>query len=236
MKKLLIVFTCLSLVASANAALLLSDDFEGDLSSWTMLQGTAWQIVDVNGDNMAAAGSADFSRMEKALSGTLDDVIIVEFDGSQLSGSNRHQTVYLTNASGVGIGINHSSGAGTGDLSTGIIKTTTNGTDWGFDSVASGVILAGPAFSYGIVRSFKLVFNRVTGDVEAWGEGSLIASTTLDAGLLATVANPTKVVTWQKSGWGSMGLDDLNITTIPEPATMALLAFGGLGVLIRRRR
>jgi hypothetical protein len=31
-------------------------------------------------------------------------------------------------------------------------------------------------------------------------------------------------------------LDNIELSVVPEPATMSLLALGGLGVLIRRRR
>ena len=235
MRYLAAVLVCLGLAVSANAVTLLSDDFAVDLSTWTMLDAD-WQIVDVNGDNMAAAGDADFSRMQKALSGDpLDDEIIVEFDGTQLSGSYRHTAIYLTDAAGVGIGIKHSEATADGWVATGILKTATNGTEWGFDELASGDVYDGAVISPGDVFSFKLVFDRVTGDCEAWGDGSLIASYTLDSALLATVANPTKVVVFTKSGWASMAVDDLNITTIPEPATLVLLGLGAFG-LIRRRR
>jgi hypothetical protein len=33
-----------------------------------------------------------------------------------------------------------------------------------------------------------------------------------------------------------LGLDNIELSVVPEPATMSLLALGGLGVLIRRRR
>ncbi|MBS3735291.1 MAG: PEP-CTERM sorting domain-containing protein [Phycisphaerae bacterium] len=38
------------------------------------------------------------------------------------------------------------------------------------------------------------------------------------------------------SGSGTSNLDVLQLTYVPEPATMALLGFGGIGLLIRRRR
>jgi hypothetical protein len=36
------------------------------------------------------------------------------------------------------------------------------------------------------------------------------------------------------SGW--VVFDDVNLDVIPEPATLGLLALGGVGMLLRRRR
>ena len=56
---------------------------------------------------------------------------------------------------------------------------------------------------------------------DTWGEMDVIA-VRIAGGL------------WPNSGVHTSYVDDLSV--VPEPATMGLLAIGGLGVLIRRRR
>ncbi len=72
-----------------------------------------------------------------------------------------------------------------------------------------------------------IVWNRYLSDDIPEGEGQ---------GLTGTVSFRIYAAGGQDNDAGPDGFAMRNLTIIPEPATMGLLAIGGLGVLLRRRR
>lgn len=40
----------------------------------------------------------------------------------------------------------------------------------------------------------------------------------------------------EANNWGPSGVDDVTLTYVPEPASLALIGLGGIGVMLRRRR
>jgi hypothetical protein len=217
MKYLLTLLVVLCLAASANAALLTDNFDDNDISDWTVVSGTGWAAG--VGEMVKLVDDTVFSNITKSFTGVSSGMVYLEWLFT-ISGDWRPGTAGLVDSTGKGVILN----AYVGDdyIEIGAGPTT----DWAASgTMSSADITADP--TSGVTMKYEL--NLDTGDVKGYINGVLKNTVNVD---LTGVGDITNCVFYTKKQWH---VDDV-VVDIPEPASLALLGFGGLGMLIRRKR
>ncbi len=235
MKKLLTLLTCLCLFAPAQAILV--DDFEdGDVSDWTKLGQNGGGSTLVATDDGLGGGN-----LEATLSTWHEDgwyksvanlpssgIVTASWDVRAPQVTTKHAGLVLMDDNNFGLGLlSYIDSNSPGSVSVG---PTPNLTYVGAKtSLYNNVVDYNNPGGTGWF-SVSYSWNVSTGDVSATVDGNAVGNWNISQ----TGFTPTRVAMHIWGGTNKVAID--NIVVVPEPATMALLAFGGLGVLIRRRR
>jgi len=235
MKKLFALMVVLGLVASANAAPLLTEDFnDQDISDWTFYsQDTsygAYEFVDDGGGDYHYYKpdiNTDWDIFSKSLSASVSSgTVYIQAEMKNNGGYGRPAGLALLDANGDGAYL-AMAGMGTDYMQADLCSIT----DLSQVAALSQTTLSAHEALSGNgedIAIFQMSLNLDTGAMALSVDGSVVDTATMD---LTLGAITTAVVIDKKR----VHIDDVEVD-IPEPATMALLGFGGLGMLIRRKR
>ena len=205
--------------------------------------GLSYGSLPTTGKAVDRPGGPGSSRAERAIAGTVSlpnetwfSILLQETNNNAAFAIASDPFVKhagtLTSTTGVGFGIYRTGGAG--GTFTAAIWHPVAGAASRTDS-SSPYDLTGTGLFVG-----KMTFGA-TDTLEVWHYASdLTTSTSLGTVAIAIDESTLDLINISDSG---LGVTDeirvgtsLNDVLVPEPATMALLAFGGIGILMRRRR
>jgi hypothetical protein len=225
MKKLASVLLVLALVSATQAGIILSEDFEGGTVGNPVAGWNGW-----SGDSNVLIS---------------DNVIDSGKSAAWGSGSPDWPGVYK--------GFSYSPGAGEQYVLTAVLNAPASTSDYGHLTIrnSDGSVHIHAMLGYGeLIFQSNSEGNQVrvtqasTMDVRLVLDGAEVdcfyrthgATEWSSAGSLSSSAlsNFNYVVVIGHAGYAG-GVDSVVLEAVPEPATMGLLAMGGLGVLIRRK-
>ncbi len=217
MKHLVTLLVVLGLAAGANAALF-TEDFSGDLSAWSSVDASQVIVGGALQDYDGATNSVMTATFAAVTSGS----VILDFDLTA-SAAWGNLAMALTDSTGNGavldlyIGDTYL-GFGTG-LTTDFGDTKSNSSYIDNDLVITDV------------NAMRYVLNIDTGLVLGWENGTRYVVGSVDLSGVSGGISAVSIKTHKKL----TALDNI-VVDIPEPASLALLGMGGLGMLIRRKR
>jgi hypothetical protein len=228
MKKLAILLVVLGLAACSNAFF---DNFNtGDLAGWSTVQsdgGTNWTVMNQGAGDYAAWKSdvsVGFGIIKKSLGGPQNGLITVTAQIQATdNGGGRPAGIGLVDDSGKGVYLAFAGLGGYWGLA--MRGTTNNMTDYTVTQDDHDWTVAQT-----VEHQLGLTWNTTTGAFTIYGDGLPVWSGTQGA-VLGFSGSVTNVLLSEKR---LVLVDDLSVT--PEPMTMALMGFGGLGMLVRRNR
>jgi hypothetical protein len=239
----LAVVAIVSMGTVANAAVIYSDDFSGsgasglhDTTPDTTTGGVKW----VAASNYKADGSSTaLNQATMSLAFTPVDGLVYTLD-AQFETIDGGQWVQF--------------GFGNGQPTTGVnwsgrawnLLRASSDTTNVHSTYGSGFGGAGPWTSLGLLRYDDDMDVRIVLDTTAATWTARYYAKAGNVGTYTEVIAAAKDITDEtidaigfstfNSGDNSVEFNSFSLTVIPEPATMSLLALGGLGVLARRRR
>ncbi len=224
MKHLVTLLIVLGFAVSANAALL-TDDFEdNDISDWTAQSGTGWAAGTGVAEKFLNDTSLD--TISKSFAAVSSGLVTLEFE-IQADGDWRPFNAALVDSTGKGVFLAGYVGTNFHQIGGGETLDYGN-TGTGVDYTEGDSI-----FGNGRTTDFSTIryeLNVDTGELKGYLNATLQNTVTVDltgVGDISVVAFTAmkKIVS----------LDNV-VVDIPEPASLALLGMGGMGMLIRRKR
>ncbi len=216
MKHVVTLLVVLGLATFANAALL-TEDFS-NVSEWTMASdGTG--VIDFSGGTAKFNTAGDWETMTQTVALGAQSDLVISFDTKQFGGSWAPGTIELFDAQGDSI-----------ELGLAVqLDTYWDGGVHVKDGVTSG------AWHDLNVTSTTSWFTRtyvISGIGTAAGSATVNGETVNGTYDLTNIGDITSVVIRAKKNFEV----DNFVIDVPEPASLALLGMGGLGMLIRRKR
>ena len=243
MKKLLVLVFCLGLATAANAGVIYEDTFEGLATdplngATTSGGGGTWSantIAMADGTIASGAGMAllPFDPVANQVYTLSLDLTDVGANGNWISlgfardpliapGTSRTSDRFTNDPEGIATMIYRDKADDTADISV-----------WG--GLRTGNAIADTGVWAAGTHTLKIILDT-TGDGSSFTADFQIDGSTITAGAQPV---PLAVADINYAAFGAAGnvsgsID--NFSLVPEPATMSLLALGGLGALVRRRR
>ena len=234
------LFVLIALVAQQPAAGGFTEDFNsghsaGELvgqNGWTDyygFTGLQWSSTNGKGASGGLAGSADKNGAQKPHGVTLDGQtqITLSFDAKVADGARASFDLR--------------SFANVDDY---VFSVTVDNNSRGNGDLIRVDLGAGPA---GLTESIDITEQWYTGEV-VWNVGTDVTFTVFDessteVGQITNADNTSlapdtfdNIVIWNPAGGaGAVNIDNLSVTAVPEPSTLALAVSAGLLLLVRRR-
>ncbi len=233
----------------ANASILLQEDFEGSGNIWEYMDSPGWTVSTWPGDDNEAYndGRALRQRGRTAIENSADDILQIQFThrhaagvspGPNWSYGGRYVYLSLVNDDGDGL-IFQAESSKNRDEQTSHVDITTEWGQWegflgDYDRMASYYVdfdgqLDAEAHLY------KWLWNRSTGQIDSFIDGALLGQFTLAPADNAAYSNFDWAVVMIEGDSRAVWVDDIEISTVPEPATLGLLALGGVALTRRRK-
>lgn len=225
---------CMLAVQAVNASILVTDDFsyaDGNLTSsvnWTAHSGAGAMPVQVaGGEVILAQGAGSREDVNRGLGAVMGagSIFRYEFDVT-VTGTTAATNVYFAHFKDATTGFNARAFVAVpvagGDFTFGIGEGSTLDTTFASD------------FSFGTRYRLFAEYNYNTGLSSMWinDPSTIISSTTADIG------QPMEAFALRQAGGNTgMIIDNLVVSVVPEPGTLAVLGFAAIaGLAVRRRR
>lgn len=217
-KELGMILLGMILTTAASGAIVFQDDFSGDLSQWDVSGDTALVSETLNVTQQSGPGQAYAGTKQQWTAGG-QYTLTFDTDANTYPNANPEPTydhVWTRMPGGLQVKYGYWDNGGA------IAFKGTN--------LATGINV-GPNVQW---RTIRMTLDSDTLAAEVFVNGGAVWSGTLPSAPDFSTYNKVEMLSHHTTYWNSY--DNMTLDYVPEPATLALMGFGGVFALLRRRK